>query len=77
MLLKSPFWLTRKGGLNGVNRQSSNGLKFNRQPSKNVICYRQSPKRRLILTVKKFEGISNLFISADLHGILAPEQSLN
>ena len=37
MLLKSPFWLARKGGLNGVNRQSSNGLKFNRQPSKNLL----------------------------------------
>ena len=27
----------------------------------------------LTLTVKKFQGISNLTISADLHGILAPK----
>ena len=37
-------------------------------------------KCRLVLTVKKFQGISNLAlfsISADLHGPLAPEQSPN
>ena len=33
-------------------------------------------KYRLILTVKKFPGISNLTFSADLHGILASEESL-
>ena len=34
-------------------------------------------KYRLILTVKKFPGISNLTFSADLHGILASEESFN
>ena len=33
-------------------------------------------KCRLILTVKKFQGFSVLTISADLHGPLAPEESL-
>ena len=60
--------------LNGVNRQSSNGLKGNRQPSKKVIFY--CHKYKLILTFKEFQGISNL-TSADLHGLLAPEESLN
>ena len=60
--------------LNGVNRQSSNGLKCNRQPSKKVIFY--CHKYKLILTFKEFQGISNL-TSADLHGLLAPEESLN
>ena len=31
----------------------------------------------LILTVKEFQGISNLTISADLQGLLAPEESLS
>ena len=34
-------------------------------------------KYRLILTVKKLPGISNLTFSADLHGILASEESFN
>ena len=29
------------------------------------------------ITVKKFQGIPNLTISADIHGHLAPEESLN
>ena len=33
--------------------------------------------RTLILTVKTFQGIANLTISADLHGFLAPEESLH
>ena len=41
--------------LNGVNRQSSNGLKGNRQPSKKVIFY--CHKYKLILTFTKFQGI--------------------
>ena len=32
---------------------------------------------KLISTVKTFQGISNSTISADLHGILAPEESPN
>ena len=34
-------------------------------------------KYRLILTVKKFPGISNITFSADLQGILASEESFN
>ena len=34
-------------------------------------------KCQLILTVRKFRGISNLTISTDPQGILAPEESLN
>ena len=33
-------------------------------------------KCRLILTVKKFQVIANLTISADFQGILAPQESL-
>ena len=64
-------------GLNGVNRQPSNGLKFNRQPSKKDIFTVKRLKCVLILTAKAFKGISNLTISADFHGLLAPEKSLN
>ena len=51
-------------------------MSFNDRPStvekwKVLNCHRQ--KCRLILTVKKFQGISNLAISADLYGLLAPE----
>ena len=61
------------------NRHSSNdlGLTFSRPPSQRVFftVYRQ--KCRLKFSVEKFHGISNLTISADLHGRLAPEESLN
>ena len=53
--------------------ESLNGV--NRQPSKIFIFYRQ-PSKMQIDTVKKFRGISILLffpISADLHGLLAPE----
>ena len=32
---------------------------------------------KLMLTAKKFQGISNFIISIDLHGFRAPEESLN
>ena len=35
------------------------------------------PSNGLILTVKKLQSISNLTISADRNGLLAPEKSLN
>jgi len=57
-------------GLNQVNRQPSNGLKFNRQPNVKKGYFLPS-------TVKTFQRISNLTISADLHGLLAPKESLN
>ena len=47
-------------GFNRVNRQSSKGLKFNRQPSKKVLFSRSGQKCKLILTVKKVQGISSL-----------------
>ena len=62
---------------NGVNRQPSNGLKFNRRPTKKVIFTVNRQKCRLIITINKFPDISNLTISADLHGPLAPEEFLN
>ena len=55
--------------------ESLNGV--NRQPSKKFIFYRQ-PSKMQIDTVKKFRGISILLffpISADRHGLLAPEES--
>ena len=33
-----------KGGLNGANRQPSNGQKFNREPSKKEKNYHQTSK---------------------------------
>ena len=54
-------------GLNGVNRQ----------PSKKDIFTVKRLKCAVILTAKAFKGISNLTISADFHGLLAPEKSLN
>ena len=64
-----------KEGLSGIITVSraSKGLKFN--------VNRQ--KCKLILTIKKFHGVSNLAflsvlcISADLHGRLAPEEPPN
>ena len=53
-------------GLNGVYCQPSNGLKFNCQRSKKVIFTVNREKCRLMLIVKKFQGISNLSISANL-----------
>ena len=47
-------------GLHEVNRQPSNGLKFNRQLPTKFIFYRQPTKR-----FKVFQ--SSLYISADLH----------
>ena len=48
-----------------VNRQKMVFFKVNRQ------------KCRVRLNVKKFQELKNLTISADLHGILAREESLN
>ena len=50
-------------GLNGVNRQLSRGLKFNCQPSQKVIFFTANRQKcRLIFTVKKFQGTSNLTV---------------
>ena len=66
------IYYIKRGSQWDYNRQPSNGLKFN--------LNRQECK--LTLTIKKFQGISNLAflsvlsISADLHGLLASEESL-
>ena len=52
------------------------GLTVSRQTAQ-LKCNRQRQKCRLILAVKKFQGDSNLTISAYLHGLLAPKESLN
>ena len=44
------------------------GPKFNRKPSKKLFFTVNRQKYRLILAVKKFQGITNLTISADLYG---------
>ena len=53
-----------------VSRQTD--LKFNHRPSRKVITYNRQ-KCRVILTVKTFQCIANLIISADLRRLLAPE----
>ena len=51
-----------------------------RRPSKKVIFLSSTVKNakniNRQIAVNKFQGISNLNISADLHGHLAPEESL-
>ena len=49
------------------------GLRVSRQKRLFFTVYRQ--KCRVILIVETFQGISNLSISDDLHGLLAPEES--
>ena len=65
--------------LNGIERQPSrtHGLKINRQPLKKVIFYHQPSKMQIKINCQMFQGISDLSISTDFHGILAPEESLN
>ena len=55
-----------------VSRQTAWQFTVNRQPS--TVNRQQC---RLRLTVKKFQDISNLTISADLNGIPAPKEFLN
>ena len=62
------MWLT-------ASRQTAQNSIVNRQKSLFFTVNRQ--KCRLILMVEKSQFISNLPISADLHGLLAPEESLN
>lgn len=40
--------------LNGVNRQPSSGLKFNRQSSKKVIFYRQPSKMQINISILRY-----------------------
>ena len=75
---------TGQESLNGVNCQPSNVRKFKRHRQKNYFLFTVNRQKcRLILTVKKFQDygllfqvIANLTISADLQGILAPEETL-
>ena len=54
-------------GLNGVNRQKSNGPKFNREPSKKLTFYHQPSKKQINTNCQKVStvGTSNLTFSAD------------
>ena len=54
-------------GLNGVNRQKSNGQKFNRELSKKLTFYHQRSKKQINTNCQKVStvGTSNLTISAD------------
>ena len=62
----------------GLTISRANGLEINRQPSKNVFFFTVNcQKGRLILTVRKFQGILTLTISADIHRLLVSEESLN
>ena len=75
---------TGQESLNGVNCQPSNVRKFKRHRQKNYFLFTVNRQKcRLILTVKKFQAygllfqvIANLTISADLQGILPPEETL-
>ena len=57
-----------------VSRQTAYKLTVNRQKSFFGVNRREC---RLRVTVRNFQSISNLTISADLHGIVAPEESVN
>ena len=58
-----------------VSRQTAQQFTVNLQKMLYLTFNRQ--KCRLRLTVKKFQSVSNLTISAYLHGILAPKEFLN
>ena len=60
---------------NSRERVSGDGV--NRQPSKRFFFTVNGQKCTAILTVKTFQGNSNLAISADLHGFLTPEEYRN
>ena len=70
---KSIFWVCEQNfivwplykSLNRVNPQSSNGLRFNRQPSQTVIFYRQPSKMYSDIN-RQLVRYWNLTISADL-----------
>ena len=66
-------------GLNGVYHQPLDGLKI-QQPStvKKSYFLLSTVKMHKKINSKKIQGISYFAISsADLHGILAPEESIN
>ena len=59
-----------------VNRQPSNCLKFNCKPSKKVLFYRQPSKMQININRQKVSRhFKNVTFSADLHGLLASEES--
>ena len=58
-------------GLNGVNRQPSNGQKINRQPSKTEYFYRQpSNERAKISRQISFFNFFNFFLKLLLSNVL-------
>ena len=59
-----------------VNRQPSNRLKFNCKRSKKVLFYRQRSKMQININRQKVSRhFKNVTFSADLHGLLASEES--
>ena len=60
--------------LNGVSRQPSNGLTFNRQ--KRAIFSVNRQKSSSILTVNRIQGLPNFTTSVAHHGLLALKESL-
>ena len=64
-------------GLNGVNRQKSNGQKFNRELSKKLTFYHQPSKKQINTNRQNVSRTSNLTFQLILAGLLAPEESLN
>ena len=56
-----------------VSRQTAKNLTVNRQ--KKGKFYRQPSKKQLLLAVKRFQGLSNLIISAVHFGLLALKES--
>ena len=64
-------------GLNGVNRQKSNGQKFNREPSKKLTFYHQPSKKQINTNRQNVSRTSNLTFQLILARLLAPEESLN
>ena len=68
-----------KEGLNGVNHQPSKRPRNDHESStvqKRFLFTVNCQKGRLILTVRKFQGILNLTISAVIHRLLVSEESL-
>ena len=73
------FWLNVSNCMHNLHRvsmgfQPSNGLKSNHQPSK-VTFYHQPSKIQSNINRKNVSRTSNISFKADLHGLLAPEES--
>ena len=59
--------------LNGVTRQPSNSLKFNRQsPKKKAIFTVSRQKKKILLAIKWFQGLSKITVLVAHPRLLAP-----